>query len=71
MDKLSLLDGLDEFSKRFLMYTLSNPLKRYVEKSTPIKKSIREVFIWMIISATHRGSKELVDSPLSFLPSLQ
>jgi len=53
------------------MYTLSNPLKRYVEKSTPIKKSIREVFIWMIISATHRGSKELVDSPLSFLPSLQ
>jgi len=34
------------------MYTLSNPLKRGVEKSTPIKKSIREVFMWMIISAT-------------------
>jgi len=45
MDKQSLLEGFNEFSERFLMYTLSNPLKRGAEKSTPIKKSIREVFI--------------------------
>jgi len=45
MDQQSLLDGLNDFSNRFLMYTLSNPLKRGVEKSPPIKKFMREVFI--------------------------